>query len=69
MQATIARANFRRHGVVQRVHEGDCMKRAVLGLILAAVQVLQGSAAQELKPTLEVDLSPEKIEVVSGTDF
>jgi hypothetical protein len=51
------------------VDEGDSMKPAVLGLMLAAVQVLSGSATSEQKPTLQLDLSPVKIEVESGTDF
>ena len=67
--ATRSLTTFRRHWVVQLVDEGDSKKPAVLGLIFAAVQVLKGSAAPELKPTLQLDLSPVTIEVVGGTDF
>lgn len=45
------------------------MNRAMLGLILAVVQLLPESFAQEPKPTLQLDLSPDKTEVVGGTQF
>ena len=45
------------------------MTKIAFGLILASLQVLSGTGAQEPKPVLQLTLSPYRIETASGHEF
>lgn len=59
----------RKYWKLPLIHGGHFMNHAVLGLILAVAQLLPEGFAQESKPILQLSLSPDKSEVVSGTKF